>query len=141
MNVLDANVLLALFRPDHQHHRAANQWWQQALSAGLAVTVPDIVWVAFLRLVTDRRVFAVPATFQEAWSFVVAMTRQGVYLDYAGDPRVLAELGRLGADARGTGNLVPDVYIAACASVLGATVVTFDRDFRKFDGVRVVELA
>lgn len=32
-------------------------------------------------------------------------------------------------------------FIAACASAIGATVVTFDRDFRKFDGLRVLELA
>jgi predicted nucleic acid-binding protein len=34
---------------------------------------------------------------------------------------------------------VTDAYIAASAVTLGAGVVTFDRDFRKFDGVRILE--
>lgn len=141
MNVLDANVLVALFRLDHEHHRAATRWWQEAVRKGSAVTVPDIVWVAFLRLTTSRRIFAVPASFGEAWSFLESMTQQGIYVGYAADPRIMAEMGRLGADVRAVGNLVTDVYIAASARMLGATVVTFDRDFRKFDGVRIVEPA
>jgi len=40
------------------------------------------------------------------------------------------------ADARG--NLVTDAYIAAVALQLGATVATYDRDFRRFDSLKLV---
>ena len=36
------------------------------------------------------------------------------------------------------GRLVVDAYLAALASEYGATVVTFDRDFARFDGVEVL---
>ena len=44
-----------------------------------------------------------------------------------------------GADA--SANLVTDAYIASAAMAMGATVVTFDRDFRRFDGLSVLELS
>ena len=43
-------------------------------------------------------------------------------------------------DAGASADLVTDAYIAAAAISLGATVVTFDRDFRRFDGLSVLEL-
>ena len=43
--------------------------------------------------------------------------------------------------AKASANLVTDAYIAAAAIALGATVVTFDRDFRRFDGLSVLELS
>ena len=41
-------------------------------------------------------------------------------------------------DAGASADLVTDAYIAAAAISLGATVVTFDRDFRRFDGLSVL---
>ena len=141
MNVLDANVLLALYRTDHPHHESATAWWQESLSTGESCTVPDLVWVVFIRIATNRRVFPVPATFDQTWAFAYAMIHQATYLRFASDIDTLYEFARLGAQARATANLVTDAYVAATASALGATVVTFDRDFRRFEGLRVIELA
>lgn len=41
-------------------------------------------------------------------------------------------------DAEAAANLVPDAYIAAMAIEHDCAVATFDRDFRRFDGLRVV---
>jgi predicted nucleic acid-binding protein len=35
-----------------------------------------------------------------------------------------------------SGDLVPDAYLAAVATVLGAELVTADRDFARFPGLR-----
>ncbi len=141
MNVLDVNVLLALYRPEHTHHEPARHWWDRAQAAGEQFTVPDVVWIGFCRLVTSSRVVDTPATFEQAWQFVGAVTANDTYLTYAADPRVLGEFRRIGVESRIGSALVTDTYIAAVASSLGATVVTFDRDFRRFDGVRVHEPA
>jgi hypothetical protein len=42
------------------------------------------------------------------------------------------------ARAGTAGNLVNDAHLAALALEYGATVVTFDRDFARFEGVRVL---
>ena len=140
MNVLDTNVVIALFRADHPHHEPAWAWFREALADGEPFTVPDIVWVALTRVATSRRVFADPAPFATTWDFVDSMRQQPTYLAFMGTPRTLHEYERLATAARATGTLLTDVYIAATARSLGGTVVTFDRDFRKFDGVRVKEL-
>ncbi len=141
MNLPDVNVLVALYRPEHPAHRAAREWWEGALRAGQPFTVAEVVWLGFIRTVTNRRIFAVPATLEEALSFVEALTAQPLHLRFVTDPRTQGHFTALARAAAVKGDLVSDTYIAACASVYGATVVTFDRDFRKFDGLRVLELA
>ncbi len=141
MNLLDVNVLVALYRPSHPHHAVASQWLRESLSRGEPFTVPDVVWLGFLRLVTNRRVLPAPATFGQAWEFVASLRAQPAYLQFSPHPRTLTEFARVGLRANASVNLVTDAYIAASAVTLGATVVTFDRDFRKFDGVRILEPA
>lgn len=140
MKLIDVNVLVAMFLADHVHHDSAADWWQDALEAGEPVTVPDMVWVGFVRLVTNSRVVTTPATFEQAWAFTEAVAAQPTYLTFSSDPAVLAGFAQLGGEASARGDLVTDAYIAACAKAYAATVVTFDRDFRKFDGLRVMEL-
>jgi toxin-antitoxin system PIN domain toxin len=139
--VPDVNVLVAIHRPQHVHHQVAQQWWHEVRSHDEQVTVPDLVWVGFVRIVTNRRIFTSPSTLDQAWRFVTAMRDQGAYIHYAAHPRLMDLFGGQLVDAGASADLVTDAYIAAAATSLGATIVTFDRDFRRFDGLKVLELA
>lgn len=141
MNFPDVNLLLGLFRPEHAFHAAARQWWRETVDHGDTFTVPDVVWTGFVRVVTDPRAFAVPASLSEAMAFVAAVRSQPSYRAFVSHSRTLQEFVDLASRAHARGNLVSDAYIAACAQAYGGTVVTFDRDFRKFDDLRVRELS
>ncbi|MBU2696218.1 TA system VapC family ribonuclease toxin [Pimelobacter sp. 30-1] len=141
MFVLDANVVIPLYRGDHPLHAVATQWWQATVTAGKAFTVPDLVWVGFARMVTNPRVFAEPSSFRQAWEFAAAVMAHSKYVTWSGHPRTIEEFTRLSDGAGARADLVTDAYIAACAATYGGTVVTFDRDFRKFDDLRVLELS
>lgn len=141
MNFPDVNVLIGLFRADHAFHATARRWWGETVDRGDTFTVPDVVWVGFVRTVTNPRAFADTATFAEAMRFVEAVRQQPSYRSFISHVRTLDELVRLGSMTGARGNLVSDAYIAACAQAYGGTVVTFDRDFRKFDDLRVLELS
>ena len=141
MNILDVNVVVALFRSDDPRHEGITEWFAESRGRGESFTVPDLVWVGFVRVVTNKRIMPVPATFEEAWDFVVALRSQGHYLAFAPHPMTLNEFADLSMNAQASGNLLTDAYIAASAARIGGTVVTFDRDFRKFDGIRVLEPA
>ncbi|WP_161962249.1 TA system VapC family ribonuclease toxin [Nocardioides speluncae] len=141
MIVLDVNVLVALFHPGHPHHEAARDWWRGTQEEGMPITAPDLVWVGFMRVVTNAKAVSPQVSPTEAWRFASTFMRHPLYLTYAHQPRVLGEFAKLCDDARATGNLVTDAYIAASARVLGAAVATFDRDFRRFDDLRLVEIA
>jgi uncharacterized protein len=136
----DVNVLVPLHRPGHAHHRRAQDWWQDFASSGEPLTVPDVIWMGFVRVVTHPRILRPPSSLEEAWQFVEAVRARGTYIQYASHPRLMDLFAAQCQDASASANLVTDAYIAATAISLGATIVTFDRDFRRFDGPRVIEL-
>ncbi len=139
MIVLDVNVLLAAFRQDHPHHAPVRPWFEQTLARETAVVVPDLVWVGFLRIVTNDHVFAVPSPIGEAIAFLEAVTETASYVPVAGLSRGWSGFAGLAVEARAAGNLVPDAYVAAVADALACPVATMDRDFRRFPGLTVVD--
>lgn len=140
MNIPDVNVLIALHRPDHVHHSVATAWWRGAEERGEPYSIPDVVSMGFVRIVTGKS-FEEPTTLEVAWQFLDALAERPLHIKYVNGPDTLAHCRTTSLAARARGKLLSDAYIAACAMNYGATVVTFDRDFRKFDNLRVTELA
>lgn len=141
MIVLDVNVLVAAFRGEHPHHLPVRSWLGQALHDEDAVVVPDLSWVGFLRITTNNRVFEVPATLEQAVAFMAAVTGNA---GYRPDPGLFGEwtgFVDLASEARVTGNLVPDAYLAAIALGLACPIATMDRDFRRFPGLKIIDPA
>jgi uncharacterized protein len=136
--VVDVNVLLAAFRADHVHHVRARPWLERTLKAGVRIIVPDLVWVGFLRLATNSHIFAVPATPAEAFEFVDAVCAAPSYANVAGLADGLAVFRDTALNSDAWGNLIPDAYIAALARAYASPVGSFDRDFRRFDGLEIV---
>ncbi len=104
------------------------------------MTVPDLVWVGFIRVVTHPRILRPPSSPEEAWRFVEAVQAMGTYIQYASHPRLMSLFAAHCRDANASADLVTAAYIASATAALGATLVTFDRDFRRFDGLSVLEL-
>ncbi|CAA9495684.1 MAG: hypothetical protein AVDCRST_MAG45-992 [uncultured Solirubrobacterales bacterium] len=136
MKVLDVNVVLAAYRSDHPHFETARRWLEDVGRARHPYTVTDVVAGSFIRLVTNRRAFADPTPIEAAFSYLGALRAQPSHVLLAPGPRHLALLERLCRDADATGDLVPDAQLAAVAVEHGAEVVSFDRDFARFEGVR-----
>ena len=138
MIVLDVNVLLAAYRSDHAHHERARPWLERVLSSAEDVIVPDTVWVGFVRLVTNNHVFEVPSTIEEAFAFVDALASAPGYRRIAGLTEGLGLFAQTCIDSDAWGNLVPDAYVASIARAHACPVASFDRDFRRFDGLEIV---
>jgi uncharacterized protein len=139
--LLDVNVVVAAYRPEHLNHHEVNLWWQATLVGGDRFAVPSSVWASFLRLVTNRRVFTVPATPGEAFGFIDAVRAQPEFVQIEPGPRHLELLRQLCEGTDATGDLVPDAVLAALALEHGAELVTLDRDFARFSSVRHVRPA
>lgn len=138
MIVLDVNVLVAAFLREHSHHALVRSWFDTVMATEDAVVVPDHTWVGFLRIVTNSRIFAEPAPLTQALAFLEAVSGNSAY-------RAAPALGGwsgfagLAVEARVSGNLVPDAYLAAVALQLACPIASMDRDFRRFPGLRVVD--
>ena len=136
MLLVDANVLLHAVNTRAREHEAARRWLLDALRSQEAVAFAWTVLLAFLRLSTHPAVFPRPLTVEQAAGAVESWL--------ASPPAVLVEPTRRhlpllqGLLARnGTaGNLVGDAHLAALALEHDATIVSFDRGFARFEGVR-----
>lgn len=77
-----------------------------------------------------------PAPVESALAFAAALREQSNAVILAPGARHWAIFERLCREAGATGNLVPDAYLAALAIEHGAELITADRDFARFPGVR-----
>lgn len=98
-------------------------------------TVPLTVWASFLRIATNRRIFAVPTPRAEAFDFVEATRGQPHHLRVEPGPNHLRLLRGLCEEADLVGDLVPDAVLAAIAVEHACRVATLDRDFARFSSV------
>ncbi len=131
----DVNVLLAGFRPDHDHHRAARSCLEDARSRGLSIGLSDLALASVVRLATNARVFVRPDTTDAVADYVDALLEQPGQLVRAGSTH-WSRFVDLCRTLRLRGNLVPDAYLAAVALEQGAELVTFDRGFGRYAGLR-----
>jgi len=135
MDLLDANVLIGAFRPDHPDHVSFKGWLEEALNQGRLLTFPPLVEVAFLRIVTHPRIFAHPSSFEEAASFLQAIQESGQFRETPWTPRMRALWWRWCRDLELRGNDVNDVYLAASAAEARCRLITRDGGFSRFPGL------
>lgn len=132
MLLLDVNVVIACHRDDHPDHVGVRSWFDRTLGGDEPFAVPASVWASFLRVTTNRRVFAVPTPPHAAFAFIDAVRAQPLYLAVAPGPRHLDLLRELCEEADASGDLIPDAVLAATAAEHGCEIVTLDRDFARF---------
>ena len=139
MIIPDANVLLYAYHAGAVQHERARRWVEAAFSGTEPVRLPWHCIGAFLRIATHPQVFADPYTTVEAVSIVQSwFAAPAVALIEPGE-RYWAILSRLLVDSQVRGALVTDATLAALAIEAGATVATSDRDFRRFDGLKLLD--
>jgi toxin-antitoxin system PIN domain toxin len=136
MRVVDANVLLYAVNPDAPLHGRARTWLDGALSGTETVGFAWSVLLTFLRVGTSPAVFPRPLTIDEAAGVVELWLGRPAALVIEPTPRHLAVLRGLLGGTGTAANLVNDAHLAALALEHGAEIVSFDRDFQRFEGVR-----
>ena len=96
MYLVDANILVYATDDDSEHHDAARDWLDEH-TAGVAKSVglPWPTLLAYLRLVTNPRIYSPPATSADAWQRVEDwLSRPAAWIPVPG-PRhqqILAEI-------------------------------------------------
>jgi len=132
----DVNVLVYAFRdaaPGHAQYRA---WLDQVVAGDEAFALSDMVLSAVVRLVTHPRIFTPPSTVSNALAYCAALRAQPNAILLQPGARHWDIFSRLCASANAKGNLVPDAYLAALAIEHGCELVTTDRDYARFAGLR-----
>lgn len=136
MTLVDANLLVYAHVRSLPQHEMAREWLDEQLNGAAPVGLPWASLLAFLRLVTNPRVFEHPEPVASAWSQVQAwLGCETAWIPQASErhAEILSELLLLpGIQA----NLVPDAHLAALAIENGLTLCSTDGDFARFPRLR-----
>lgn len=138
MKLLDVNVLVYAVDTDSPHYEKARAWLENLFSGDEPIALAWTVIVAFLRITTRRGILRRPLEVQDALAFVDAWLELPHVNIVEADHRHWPILRTLIGSAGTAGNLASDAYLAALAIGGGWTVVSADRDFRRFAGLSVL---
>lgn len=141
MKLVDASVLLYAVNEAAPRHAASRRWIEDALGGTRPVGFAWVAILAFLRLSTRPGLFPRPLDVTDATEQVRRWLQRSVSVAVEPTTRHLDIVAGLLDDAGSGGNLVNDAHLGALAIEHNATVVTFDRDFGRFAGVRWEEPA
>jgi toxin-antitoxin system PIN domain toxin len=138
----DVNVWLATLVAAHPHHEAATRWWRaEVVPTGDHVVFCRLTQLGLLRLLSNERVMGPNRMHhQQAWAAVRDVTAQAnvsILEEPTGVDERLADL----CSRRGSSpSFWSDAYLAAFALAGRHRVATFDRGFRRFEGLDVILL-
>jgi len=139
MIVCDVNVLLYAYDAQSTLHEPCRKWLGLALNGTEQVGLPWQSLLGFVRIATNARAYLRPMTGAQACAVVSAwLERPQVSIPSPGE-RYWGILQAQLQVARATGPMVSDAALAALAIEQGATLCTTDRDFRRFDGLKLYD--
>ncbi len=136
MRCVDVNVLVYAHRADLTEHADYRPLLERLANDDEPLGLPDLVLSGFIRLITNRRVFAEPTPVDEAWQAVDALLAAPAAMKLSAGPRHWDLFRQLVDDIDARGNDVPDAYLAAYALDNNATWLSADRGFARFRRLR-----
>ena len=136
MRLVYANFLIYAHVANFGQHHAARAWLDDQLNAITPIGLPWPSLLAFVRLVSNPRVFEHPESIKNAWEQVESwLDAPASWIPLATDRHreVLASLCKTqGLRA----NHIPDAHLAALAIEHGLILCTTDTDFARFSDLR-----
>lgn len=141
MIAVDTNILLyAHFSKFPLHRRAAARIRELAEGAA-AWAIPVFCVAEFIRVSTHRRVFDPPWSSEAAGNAIKRLCASPSLSVLQPGTRFVGLLLEAVVEASATGNLVFDAQIAAICREAGiSALLSEDRDFSRFEGLRVIRL-
>lgn len=136
MVIVDANVLLYAVDEASAHHERSWSWLDAALAGAEAVGLAWAALLAFIRIGTSGALLANPMTADDALAQVETWLGAPAAVVAHPTARHAGVLRGLLSGAGTAGNLTTDAHLAALAIEHGADLVSYDRDFARFAGVR-----
>jgi len=135
----DLNVWLALAIAEHPHHRIAQTYWHEA--AAERIWFCRVTMLGMVRLLAQPKLMGTASlTLRDAFDLYrrfAALPEVDLCVEPGGCEAHLTNLLNAATPAR----LWTDAYLAAFASAGGLRLVTFDKDFARFDGIARLQLS
>lgn len=129
----DVNVLVYAHREDESWHDAYAAWLKSVVDGVEPFALSVLVAVGFLRVVTSSRIYEDPTPLPVALAAIEQLAAHPRCRIALPGGTHLEDVIRLSRAAGATGKLLADAQHAAVAINEGATWVTRDADFGRFE--------
>lgn len=137
MIIPDLNILLYAMDAASARHQSAKDWLEQTLNGGGDVVgLPWGVHLGFLRLTTSSLLYPRPLSVDAACAWLDRLREHPLVQDLNPGKAHAGILRHLLLTLGTGGNLVTDAHLAALALENDALLVSGDRDFLRFPGLK-----
>ena len=141
MIAIDTNILIYAHRVETDLHEAAAEQLVALAEGAVRWALPIFCIAEFVRVVTHRRVFNPPSSVAQAAVFVESVSAAPNCEVVRPGAEFLEHFLAAAREADAHGNLMFDAQIAALCREHGIdTLLTNDRDFERFEELRVRRL-
>lgn len=139
MLLLDANILIYAFRSDSPHHAACYGWLTGVLAGEEPVATTSVVELALLRVSTLPALGTAAAGAAEVFRFLASLRQQSWTVRIEPGEHHWKLFQDFCAKLKLRGNDLNDAFLAALAIEYDATLVTADKGFSRFPGLRILD--
>lgn len=136
MILADINVLVYAHRRDLPQHDRFSAWLGGEVESGRSFALCDTSLTGFLRIVTNGRVFEKPTPLDEALLSIEELREHPGAVHVSPGARHWGIFTELCSAVGARANDIPDAYLAALAIESGSELMTADRGFGRFPGLR-----
>jgi len=136
MRLIDTDVLVVAVNEGDERHEGAKTYLERVLNSGEGVLIAPASIVGFVRTITKRIAGLPGLSTGLAFELADEWLRRSTVQIPTPDARHFSRVREL-LDAAGAGGRhVDDAHLAALALRYGATIVSFDRGFARFPGIK-----
>jgi len=140
MIAVDTNVLVHAHREECANHKVSLAALRHLAVGVVPWGLPVFAVGEFVRVVTHPRLFSPPSTIRDAFRSVRGLLECPSCRVLSPGRHFASHFESMCDEGGMTGNMVFDAQIAAVCIEHGATdILTFDRDFRRIPGIRIVK--
>jgi toxin-antitoxin system PIN domain toxin len=132
----DVNLLVYAFRTDAPQYAISRAWLHRMIVGDASFALSRLTLSALVRITTNRRSYPDPSTLQDAFGFCDDLLKQPHCRLIEPGERHWNIFTRLCVETNTLGARTTDAWYAALAIEWGCELLTFDRDFARFPGLR-----
>ena len=117
-------------------HSPCHAWLERVINGAESFGMSELVLSAFLRLVTNPKIFKTPTPLETALQFVDTIRQNENCVIISPDLQHWNIFTRLCREINARGNDIPDTYFAALAIESDCEWITTDRGFARFSNLK-----
>ena len=133
VKLCDVNVFVNAHRRENKGHEFFNHWLMNLLEGPETYYYCEWILSAFVRIVTHPRIYKTPTPLDIALDFTDRVRSQPQAVGIMPGANHWNIFRQLCTEAEATGNMIPDVYLAALSIEAGAVWVSADVDFKQYE--------